>query len=157
MTSDRPYSQGADDEAALAELDDTSGTQFDPQVVEAFVDSHDAIDRLVAAGTRGGRRVDRVLATVLVTDIVGSTVKAAEIGDSAWRELRDRHRAKVRALLRRYRGDEIDTAGDGFLATFDGAARAVECAAAMGARSPPRARDPGRLPHRRDRADGRRR
>ncbi|MEX2421226.1 MAG: adenylate/guanylate cyclase domain-containing protein, partial [Actinomycetota bacterium] len=71
------------------------------------------------------------LATVLFTDIVGSTEKAAELGDRAWRDLVDRHRATVRELLDRHRGQEIDTAGDGFLATFDGPARAVECASAI--------------------------
>jgi class 3 adenylate cyclase len=71
---------------------------------------------------------DRVLATVLFTDIVGSTEKAAELGDRGWRDVRERHHAVVRAMLRRYRGTEIDTAGDGFLATFDGPARGVRCA-----------------------------
>ncbi|MDP9299692.1 MAG: adenylate/guanylate cyclase domain-containing protein [Actinomycetota bacterium] len=71
---------------------------------------------------------DRVLATVLFTDIVGSTQKAAELGDRAWKELLDRHHALVRGLLGRYHGTEVDTAGDGFFATFDGPARAVRCA-----------------------------
>ena len=71
---------------------------------------------------------DRVLATVLFTDIVGSTEKTARLGDRAWRELVQRHHAAVRALLGRYRGSEVDTAGDGFFATFDGPARAVRCA-----------------------------
>jgi class 3 adenylate cyclase len=70
----------------------------------------------------------RVLATVLFTDIVGSTAKAAELGDAAWRELLDRHHSLVRRQLARHRGDEIDTAGDGFFASFDGPARAVRCA-----------------------------
>jgi class 3 adenylate cyclase len=73
-------------------------------------------------------RFDRVLATVLFTDIVGSTVRAAELGDRRWRELLQRHNAIVRAMLARYRGQEVDTAGDGFLATFDGPARAIRCA-----------------------------
>jgi class 3 adenylate cyclase len=73
---------------------------------------------------------DRVLATVLFTDIVRSTEKAAELGDSGWGELVEQHHATVRALLARYRGREIDTAGDGFFASFDGPARAVRCAEA---------------------------
>ena len=71
---------------------------------------------------------DRVLATVLFTDIVDSTATAAELGDRRWREVVERHHAIVRGALGRYRGLEIDTAGDGFFATFDGPARAVRCA-----------------------------
>jgi pimeloyl-ACP methyl ester carboxylesterase len=74
---------------------------------------------------------DRVLTTVLVTDIVGSTKRATELGDRAWSALVDSHHALVRAELVRFRGLEIDTAGDGFLATFDGPARAVRCACAI--------------------------
>lgn len=74
---------------------------------------------------------DRVLATVLFTDIVGSTEKAAEFGDRGWRELVERHHATVRAMLARYRGIEVDTAGDGFFATFDGPARGIRCAEAI--------------------------
>jgi class 3 adenylate cyclase/pimeloyl-ACP methyl ester carboxylesterase len=71
---------------------------------------------------------DRVLATVLFTDVVGSTDRVAAVGDQAWRELLGRHDAIVRGLLARYRGSEVKTTGDGFLATFDGPARAVKCA-----------------------------
>jgi class 3 adenylate cyclase/pimeloyl-ACP methyl ester carboxylesterase len=71
---------------------------------------------------------DRVLATVLFTDIVDSTASAAELGDRAWRDLVERHHAIVRGALARFRGVEIDTAGDGFFATFDGPGRAVRCA-----------------------------
>jgi class 3 adenylate cyclase len=74
---------------------------------------------------------DRILATVLFTDIVGSTQHAAALGDRRWRELLERHHSTVRALLARYRGTEIDTAGDGFFASFDGPARAVRCAIAI--------------------------
>jgi pimeloyl-ACP methyl ester carboxylesterase len=74
--------------------------------------------------------LDRVLATVLFTDIVGSTERAAEVGDRRWRELLDNHRARIRPLIGRYRGREVDTAGDGFLATFDGPIRAIRCALA---------------------------
>ena len=74
---------------------------------------------------------DRVLATVLFTDIVGSSERAAELGDQAWKQLVEQHHARVRALLARYRGHEVDTAGDGFFATFDGPGRAVRCAQAI--------------------------
>jgi pimeloyl-ACP methyl ester carboxylesterase len=74
---------------------------------------------------------DRVLATVLFTDIVASTAKAAELGDAAWRELIREHNAVIRRLLARYRGEEVDTAGDGFFASFDGPARAIRCAQAI--------------------------
>jgi class 3 adenylate cyclase len=74
---------------------------------------------------------DRVLASVLFTDIVGSTEKAAELGDRRWREAVEGHHATVRAILARYHGIEVDTAGDGFFATFDGPARAVRCAQAI--------------------------
>jgi class 3 adenylate cyclase len=68
----------------------------------------------------------------MFTDIVGSTAKSAELGDRAWRELVEQHHATVRALLGRFRGLEIDTAGDGFFATFDGPARGVRCAQEIG-------------------------
>jgi class 3 adenylate cyclase len=74
---------------------------------------------------------ERVLATILFTDIVGSTELAARIGDSAWRELVQRHHAIVRGELARFHGRELDTAGDGFFASFDGPARAVQAASAI--------------------------
>jgi class 3 adenylate cyclase len=74
---------------------------------------------------------ERVLATVLFTDIVGSTERAAELGDAAWRNLLRSHHGLVRRELARYRGREMDTAGDGFFATFDGPARAIRCACAV--------------------------
>jgi class 3 adenylate cyclase len=74
---------------------------------------------------------DRVLATVLFTDVVDSTVQAAALGDSGWRDERARHDQIVRSLIARYRGREIKTMGDGFLATFDGPARGVRCATAI--------------------------
>ena len=74
---------------------------------------------------------DRVLATVLFTDIVDSTTKLAEVGDRKWRELVEQHHALVRRQLVRYSGREIDTAGDGFFASFDGPARAIRCARAI--------------------------
>lgn len=83
------------------------------------------------AGEAGPEVPDSVLATVLFTDIVGSTERAAELGDRAWRELLERHHALVRRELNRFRGEERDTAGDGFFATFDGPARAIRCAQAI--------------------------
>jgi class 3 adenylate cyclase/pimeloyl-ACP methyl ester carboxylesterase len=74
---------------------------------------------------------ERVLATVLFTDIAGSTAHAAQLGDRNWRELLARHHALVRRELGRFRGDEIDAVGDGFFATFDGPARAIRCACAI--------------------------
>ena len=82
-------------------------------------------------GEHTHRGTDRVLATVLFTDIVGSTRKADELGDEKWRYLIDAHHGVVRRLLARFNGREIDTAGDGFLITFDGPARAVRCATAI--------------------------
>ncbi len=79
-------------------------------------------------GSRPAVDTDRFLATCLFTDIVGSTARAAEMGDRRWRELIERHHAVVRDELVRHRGVEQDTAGDGFYATFDGPARAVRCA-----------------------------
>jgi pimeloyl-ACP methyl ester carboxylesterase len=82
-------------------------------------------------GVRTGPDPDRVLATVLFTDIVGSTEHAVERGDRAWRDMLARHHTLVRDALARFRGREIDTAGDGFFATFDGPARAIRCACAI--------------------------
>jgi class 3 adenylate cyclase len=79
-------------------------------------------------GVRRGPQLDRVLATVLFTDIVDSTKKAAELGDARWKELLRAHDERVRTELARFRGVEVKTTGDGFLATFDGPARAVGCA-----------------------------
>jgi class 3 adenylate cyclase len=82
-------------------------------------------------GAHGTPDLDRSLATVLFTDIVGSTHQAGQLGDRRWRYLLDEHHARVRRLLDRFRGIEVDTAGDGFFATFDGPARAIRCACAM--------------------------
>lgn len=83
-------------------------------------------------GVRTGSEHDRFLATVLFTDIVGSTERAAALGDREWGDLLGAHHARVREQIARFGGREIDTAGDGFLATFDGPARAVRCAEAIG-------------------------
>jgi len=82
-------------------------------------------------GEWAGPEPDRVLATVLFTDIVGSTAKLAELGDRRWRDLLTQHHARVRQQLARFRGREVDTAGDGFFASFDGPARAIRCASAI--------------------------
>jgi class 3 adenylate cyclase len=82
-------------------------------------------------GARQSREIDRVLATVLFTDIVGSTEHAAKLGDRGWRDLLHEHNTVVRREITRMRGREVGTAGDGFLATFDGPARAIRCACAI--------------------------
>jgi class 3 adenylate cyclase/pimeloyl-ACP methyl ester carboxylesterase len=84
--------------------------------------------RQFVSGLAGPPKFDRQLATVLYTDIVGSTELAAEVGDRRWREVLEAQRRLVRLELERFHGREVDTAGDGFLATFDGPARAVDCA-----------------------------
>jgi class 3 adenylate cyclase len=91
----------------------------------------DEIERFVKSVTAEEASLDRVLATVLFTDIVGSTEKAAELGDREWARLLQEHHTTVRRVLARYRGTEVDTAGDGFFATFDGPARAIRCAQAI--------------------------
>jgi class 3 adenylate cyclase len=95
-----------------------------------WVDADQILDEVeeFLTGVRRASEPDRVLATVLFTDIVGSTERAAALGDRAWLELREAHHAAVRRLLEQYRGNEVETAGDSFLATFDGPARAVRCA-----------------------------
>ena len=102
---------------------DYFGTFLSPDIVdeiERFVSGEEAPD---VPGT--------VLATVLFTDLVRSTERAAELGDRAWKELLERHHALVRRELSRFGGEERDTAGDGFFATFDGPARAIRCAQAV--------------------------
>jgi class 3 adenylate cyclase len=86
---------------------------------------------LQEAVTRDAPEPDKVLATVLFSDIVGSTARAAELGDAHWREVLAGHYARVRRQLARFRGVELDTAGDGFFARFDGPARAIRCALAI--------------------------
>ncbi len=82
-------------------------------------------------GVRSPPEPERVLATILFTDIVGSTARAAELGDARWRELLTDHGVAVRDQLGRFRGHEIKETGDGFLATFDGPARGIRCALAI--------------------------
>jgi len=99
--------------------------------VDFLAGAPDRMERFLATLTDEEAGSDRVLATILFTDIVGSTQRAVELGDGAWRDLLERHHAVVRALIGRYRGREVGTAGDGFLATFDGPARAIRCARAI--------------------------
>jgi class 3 adenylate cyclase len=89
------------------------------------------IQRFAAAIRNEQADLERVLVTILFTDIVESTTKVRDLGDRAWRDLLQRHHAVVRAMVNRYRGIEVDTAGDGFFTTFDGPARAVRCAIAI--------------------------
>jgi class 3 adenylate cyclase len=84
-------------------------------------------------GERHGQSLDRILSTVLFTDIVGSTQRLAELGDVRWADLLGRHDDLARREIERYRGRYIDSTGDGLLAAFDGPARAVHCARALGA------------------------
>ena len=97
---------------------------FDPDVTLAEI-------REFLTGKREAGAPDRALATVLFTDLVGSTAQAAELGDRRWRDLLEQHHSAVRRELARFEGREIDTAGDGFFATFDGPARAIRCARAI--------------------------
>jgi class 3 adenylate cyclase len=90
----------------------------------------DEVEELVT-GSRGSGSPDRVLATVLFTDIVGSTERAAELGDRRWRDLLSRHDTTVRRQIERHRGRTVKSMGDGMLATFDGPARAIQCARAI--------------------------
>jgi pimeloyl-ACP methyl ester carboxylesterase len=100
-----------------------------------WIDGEDILGEIreFLTGVREPAEPDRVLATILFTDIVGSTERAGELGDRRWRDLVGRHHEVVRAELARFRGKEIDTAGDGFLATFDGPARAIRSAKAISA------------------------
>ena len=105
-----------------------------PDRIPVVGDTRDLLARVrefVAAAPSAPPETERVLATVLFTDIVGSTARATELGDRAWRELLERHHATIRAELARHRGVEHDTAGDGFFASFDGPGRAIGCAVAI--------------------------
>jgi pimeloyl-ACP methyl ester carboxylesterase len=99
----------------------------------SWIDGDDILAEIreFVTGVREPEEPDRVLATVLFTDIVGSTERAGELGDRGWRSLLDRHHAAVRRELDRFRGREVDTAGDGFFAVFDGPARGIRCAGAI--------------------------
>jgi class 3 adenylate cyclase len=119
-----------------ARLAEFAGADHLPYIGENADDIADEIQEFVT-GSRPDVEPDRVLATVLLTDIVDSTKQASELGDRRWRTLLDQHDDLVRQEISRFRGREVKSLGDGFLATFDGPARAVRCAAAIidGARS----------------------
>jgi len=106
-----------------AEYVEIDGTPFSPEVTDALTE---AVRRFVGA-TRPIVDLDTVLATVLFTDIVGSTERMSGLGDRRWKPLAEQHHSLVREALARWHGVEVDTAGDGFYATFDGPARAIRC------------------------------
>jgi class 3 adenylate cyclase len=112
-----------------ARLVELSGEDHSPW----FGDSEAVLDEIeqFLTGSRHVQEPERVLVTVLFVDIVGSTERTAALGDSRWRELLEAFHSKVRQVLKQYRGHEIDTSGDGFLAAFDGPARAIRCAGAI--------------------------
>lgn len=125
-------------------LDDGTTREFGPDDTYDIPPGHDAAvvgeETAVLVDYAGGmgtfakpslNSADRVLTTLVFTDIVGSTRLAERLGDARWKELLGRHNQEVRRQLDRHRGREVATTGDGFLAMFDGAARAVECAAAV--------------------------
>ncbi len=112
------------DGSTYVELD---GADHFPWAGEGGSDAMDEIEEFLT-GVRPAPSPERVLATVLFTDIVDSTRRAEELGDRRWRELLEHHQALVRHSLGRFDGREVNTTGDGFLATFDGPTRAVECA-----------------------------
>jgi class 3 adenylate cyclase len=111
--------------ARLAPLDGAFHLSWDPQDQAAILDH---VEEFVVGHVEPTDVHDRVLTTVLFTDIVDSTVMATRLGDAQWRALLDRHDVAVRRQLDAFRGREVNTTGDGFVATFDGPARAVRCA-----------------------------
>jgi class 3 adenylate cyclase len=113
--------------ARFVELPGTDHTILDIDTQDVVADH---IEEFIT-GERHRIEPDRVLATVMFTDIVGSTQRAAEMGDSRWRELRDNWYSMMRKELTAFRGREVDTAGDGLLATFDGPAGAIRCACSV--------------------------
>jgi class 3 adenylate cyclase len=114
------------DNAKYVELDYDNNLYYSGDAYELLAEIQSFL-----TGRPAERTPDRVLATVLFTDIVGSTGRASDMGDRRWRELLDRHDAATRRQLARFRGREIKAAGDGFVATFDGPARALRCACAI--------------------------
>jgi class 3 adenylate cyclase len=113
--------------AKYAEIPGTDHLVFDQETQDIIADQ---IEEFIT-GERRRLEPDRVLATVMFTDIVGSTQRAAEVGDGRWRELRGTWHTMMRRELAAFRGRKVDTAGDGLLATFDGPARAIRCACSV--------------------------
>jgi class 3 adenylate cyclase/pimeloyl-ACP methyl ester carboxylesterase len=107
------------------------GVDHNPWIGDANAILGEIEEFLTGARQENEADFDRVLATILFTDIVGSTAQAAELGDRAWKDVLNQHHALVREQLQRYRGREINTLGDGFVAAFDGPARAVRCGQAI--------------------------
>jgi class 3 adenylate cyclase len=133
QAAEDPWVEGGRHTASLI-----PGAEFVPIPGSELVPLWNTAERTVEEIQRFIRRIkdeeavlERVLATVLFTDIVGATTTATELGDRAWKELLERHHSVIRAMIGRYRGSEVDTAGDGFFATFDGPARGVRCALAI--------------------------
>jgi pimeloyl-ACP methyl ester carboxylesterase len=122
------YLAGRIPDARLFEYPDRTHVPTDRQTWGLVIDE---IEEFVT-GARPLPPVDRVLSTVLFTDIVGSTQRAAELGDAAWKELLAAHDIRATRVIEAHRGRYIDSTGDGLLATFDGPARAVRCAVALG-------------------------
>jgi class 3 adenylate cyclase len=125
----RPHAEYLAEHIAGAKLVELAGEDNLIYVGDSDADLDEIQEFLT--GARRAPRSDRVLATVLFTDIVGSTNHLAEIGDRKWRELLEAHDRTIRRQLERFRGREVGTRGDGFVATFDGPGRAIECGCAM--------------------------
>jgi class 3 adenylate cyclase len=120
--------------AAAAQIPRAALAEFPGDDDLPYIGDSDAMLDVIGEFLTGGPAApdpDRCLATVLFTDIVGSTQKAGQLGDRRWGDLLDEHHARIRRQLDRFAGREVDTAGDGFFATFDGPARAVRCACAV--------------------------
>jgi class 3 adenylate cyclase len=117
--------------AQLIEIQGAGHLAFGAPALAAVAETERFLNEAYEAGAWEEAEPDRVLATVLFTDIVGSTAKAAKVGDRAWRELLEQHHRVIRRELVRHRGSELDVAGDGFFARFDGPARAIRCACAI--------------------------
>jgi len=127
LTEEAAWTAGQIPGAQLVRL---SGDEDDPYLGDVGQVAR-AVEGLVASAREEETVFDRVLASVLFTDIAGSTERAASLGDRGWKQVVEQHHSRVRSLIARYRGVEVDTAGDGFFATFDGPARAVRCAVAI--------------------------
>jgi class 3 adenylate cyclase len=112
--------------AKLVELPGTDHIAYSQDVDAVIAEIEEFV-----TGTRSGGDVERTLATLLFTDIVGSTTRAAEIGDRAWRDLLEQHNRIVRTELERFKGREISSSGDGFFATLDGPGPAIRCGRAI--------------------------
>jgi class 3 adenylate cyclase len=114
-----------------ARLVEVPGRNFGPPIGDQetlFAEIERFLDQVLAARDSKDTEPERVLSTVLFTDIVDATNRASELGDRAWREVLTQHHELIRSSLGHFRGKEVDTAGDGFFATFDGPARAIRCA-----------------------------